>query len=107
MKADCFVLVSRTEGMPIALLEAMASSLPIVTTSVGSIPIVVRNNVEAIVIKPNSEEEICKAIYRILTDRKLQEKLSYNARKKYLSLYTADLMADKYKAHYEQLLADV
>jgi len=50
--ADVFVLPSYGEGMPISLLEAMASALPSVVTDVGAVPEVVRHDVEALVGQP-------------------------------------------------------
>jgi glycosyltransferase involved in cell wall biosynthesis len=58
---DVFVLPSRTEGLPLALLEAMATSKPIVATAVGHVPTVLAD-LRAEVVAPNDGEALAKAM---------------------------------------------
>lgn len=73
---DLFVLASHYEGLPIALLEALAAGLPSVATSVGGVPVVVRNGVEGLVVPPRRPDLIAEAVMRIATDVKLCAELS-------------------------------
>ena len=59
---DVFALTSTTEGMPMTILEAMASSVPVVATKVGGIPSVIRDRETGIVIAPRAPEELARAI---------------------------------------------
>jgi glycosyltransferase involved in cell wall biosynthesis len=52
---DVFALSSRTEGMPMALVEAMAASLPVVATSVGGVPEVVADGISGFHVPPDDE----------------------------------------------------
>ncbi len=101
---DCFVLPSKSEGMPIALLEAMSFGVPIVATAVGSIPAVVRDGTEAILVPPRDERKLFLGLKRMLGDVQLQRRLSAQARERFLGEYTADKMAARYLEFYENVL---
>lgn len=64
---DCFVLSSRTEGTPIALLEAMASGVPVVTTAVGGVPDVVTSE-EALLVPAEDPGALAGAIAQVFAD---------------------------------------
>jgi glycosyltransferase involved in cell wall biosynthesis len=60
--ADVFVLPSHNEGLPMAILEAMAASLPIISTRVGGIPELVRNDVDGFLIEPKDTVALSHAL---------------------------------------------
>ncbi len=64
---DAFVLSSRSEGTPIALLEAMAAGVPVVTTAVGGIPDVVTPK-EALLVPPEDPVALGAAIRNVVED---------------------------------------
>ena len=63
--SDMFILSSYHEGLPNALMEALAMGLPCIATDVGGVRQLIRNDVEGIVIMPKSSEEIKLAIEKI------------------------------------------
>jgi glycosyltransferase involved in cell wall biosynthesis len=63
--ADIFVLPSLTEGLPNALLEAMAHSLPVVASAVGGIPGAVKDGVQGILVEPGQPDLLADAISRL------------------------------------------
>ncbi len=65
---DLFTLSSRHEGLPIALLEALALGLPAVVTSVGGIPAVVRDGDEGLLVAPGRPELLAAAYLRLAAD---------------------------------------
>lgn len=82
--ADAFVFPSVTmrnneEQFGLALVEAMAFGLPVVTTSVGSLGYLVRDGVEGLVVEERSSEGIAAAIKSLHTDVNKQRKLGRNA----------------------------
>lgn len=81
-KCHVFVLPSMLEGMPMALLESMAFGLVPITTGVGSIPEVVRDGENGIVVKRQSPEEIADAIKRLSADRAYLNTLGRHARQR-------------------------
>lgn len=67
-KSDAFALVSRAEGVPMALLEAMANGLPSITTPVGGIPEVFEHGAHGVLVKPGDVDEIRAGLVRLIAD---------------------------------------
>lgn len=67
-EADAFILPSYTEGLPVSILEAMSYKKPILTTPVGGIPEIVKQNVNGILFQPGDKIAISKAIEQIMNN---------------------------------------
>ncbi|MCM1078500.1 MAG: glycosyltransferase family 4 protein [Bacteroidales bacterium] len=70
---DVYILPSFNEGLPIAILEAMAYGHPVVSTPVGGIPVVVRDGENGILVEPGNCGEIDRAIRTFTESRELVE----------------------------------
>lgn len=68
--ADIFVLPSSKEGASVSVMEAMARNLPIITTDVGGMPLMVENGKEGIIIRQKNSEDIVNAVKEILKWKK-------------------------------------
>jgi glycosyltransferase involved in cell wall biosynthesis len=73
--ADAFVLPSRSEGSPNVLLEAMSMGLPVVATSVGGIPELVRHGNDALLVDKGNVGALTAALSRVLEDKTLYGRL--------------------------------
>ena len=80
--ADAFVLASRHEGLPVALMEATSVGLPIVASSVGGIPQVLEDEVDALLVPPGDAHLLAEAMKRLALDPQLREHLGRQARLK-------------------------
>jgi glycosyltransferase involved in cell wall biosynthesis len=67
-KADVFVLPSHSEGMPYAIIEAMAAGLPIVATKVGSIPETVCHGENGLLIEAGNVEDLAASLVTLVRD---------------------------------------
>jgi glycosyltransferase involved in cell wall biosynthesis len=78
--SDVFVRPSLTEGMPLAVLEAMACGLPVIATAVGGTGEVIRHLHNGILVSPCDHSGLAKALIDIALDDRLRERLGTNAR---------------------------
>jgi glycosyltransferase involved in cell wall biosynthesis len=76
---DVFALSSRHEGLPIALLEAMATALPCVATRVGGIPEVVTDGVEGFLVPPGDPGALAAALGKLVEDPALRREMGSRA----------------------------
>jgi glycosyltransferase involved in cell wall biosynthesis len=74
-EADVFVLPSISEGMPVALLEAMASGLAIVATRVGGVPELLTDDLDASLVRPGEPAELADALGAIAADPERRRRL--------------------------------
>ncbi|MBD3414380.1 MAG: glycosyltransferase [Candidatus Aminicenantes bacterium] len=94
-KAHVFVLPSYEEGLPVAILEAMCSGLPILTTPVGGIPDVLKEYSNALFIKPGDHRALAEKIIFLLENEDVRKKIGENNRKKVLDEFdTSVIMQD-------------
>ncbi len=74
--ADVYALPSFVEGLPVALLEAMAMGLPSISTNVYAIPEAIIHNETGLLIKPGSPNDLAAAVLRLKHDHELMDRLS-------------------------------
>jgi glycosyltransferase involved in cell wall biosynthesis len=102
--ADCFVLPSETEGLPNALLEAMAAGLPCVTTAIGGSSEAVRDGLEGWLVEPGDVASLADALAEALS-REHRSSLGVAARARASALYSLESNADRLANLYRQLVA--
>lgn len=80
--ASAFVLPSRSDNLPLAILEAMQAGLPIVATRVGGIPEEIRDGEEGLLVPPEDPEALAAALKEVLGDRELRLRLGMAAQQR-------------------------
>lgn len=91
--ADISVLPSLAEATSIAGLEAMASGLPLVGTSVGGIPAIVEDGVTGLLIAPMSEDGLEAALRRLIGDAELRSAMGEAARRRAVERFDWNVIA--------------
>jgi glycosyltransferase involved in cell wall biosynthesis len=74
-RADIFVLPSHTEGLPNAMIEAMAAGLPVIVTPVGSVPDVVTHEDNGLIVPPRDASMVAAALRRLMESPALRSAL--------------------------------
>ncbi|MCL0058166.1 glycosyltransferase family 4 protein [Dehalococcoidia bacterium] len=98
-----FVLPSYTEGLPNIMLEAMACGTPVLATSVGAIPDVIKDGETGFILENNSPECIAENVIRALNHPNL-EKIARNARALIEKEFTYEKAVERYRNILEELL---
>jgi glycosyltransferase involved in cell wall biosynthesis len=103
---DVFLIPSLVEGLPMAMLEAMAAGKTIIASRVGEIPEVIEDGKNGLLVDAGSVHEIEQAVERVLlADPYLRKQFGENARKTVITKYSSKSMAEKYSHLYESVLA--
>jgi glycosyltransferase involved in cell wall biosynthesis len=102
--SDLFVLPSLWEGLPMALLEGMATGLPVVATEVSGTRDVVEHERSGLLVKPGTPAELAAAIGRVLGDRGLAASLGAAARRRVEDRYSARTQASRHAELYRRLI---
>lgn len=79
LSGGVLVVPSRTEGVPVAMLEGMALGRVVVATRVGSIPSIVRHGWNGLLVAPAACDELADALFRVISEPELALRLSKNA----------------------------
>lgn len=100
---DVLVISSLWEGIPVTLLEGMASALPVVATKVGSIPDVVTDET-AILVPPSDPAAIAQACLKLANNQEFRFSMGHAGRKHVTANYSIDTMIDRTASLYAELL---
>ena len=100
---DIFVLSSTTEGLGTSLLDAMASSKPIVATKAGGIPEVVDDGVTGLLVPPKDHQALAHAIVTLLKDARLRQEYGAAGFARVRDRYSAERMVQDTLKVYERV----
>jgi glycosyltransferase involved in cell wall biosynthesis len=105
---DVFALPSyANEGVPQALMQAMAMELPVVSTAVGAIGELVENDVNGFLVAPKAVEPLAEALARLLTDINLRKKFGQAGRQVVENRFSLEQMLDSMEAVFRQAITKV
>jgi glycosyltransferase involved in cell wall biosynthesis len=94
--ADAFIMSSRSEGLPISLLQAFSLGLPSIVTDVGGMAEVVRLARAGIITPAGDVDAMAAAIVRLATHPEERQQFSMNAEASFRSHFTLQTMTDAY-----------
>jgi glycosyltransferase involved in cell wall biosynthesis len=101
---DVFVLPSRFEGFPLAVLEAHLAETAVVASDVGSVREAVIDGETGLLVPPADADALTAAIRRLLTDADLRGRFATRGRRLVLERFTADHMARAFRELYDEVL---
>ncbi len=103
---DVFALTSRTEGLPLVLLEAMGMGLPVVSTAVGGIPDLIEHRVTGFLLPSGDVARLSRQLSALSSDFTLSRQVGEAGRRQVLARYSLDRMASEYESLYSSLLRE-
>jgi glycosyltransferase involved in cell wall biosynthesis len=102
-RASVFCLPSHAEGLPMAMLEAMAAGTAVVASSVGGIPETIVDGDNGLLAPPRDEEALAKRLAQVLGDETLRARLARNARVTIEQHYSTEVVCGQLSALYREL----
>jgi glycosyltransferase involved in cell wall biosynthesis len=103
---DVFLLTSRNEGTPVAIIEAMASGVPVVSTDVGGVRDVIDSPDVGLVAPDGDVTTLAAQVERFLTDATLRRQTGQRARASVIEKYDLDRLVHDIDALYRSLLSE-
>lgn len=100
--ADVFVRASRSEGMGVAFVEAMAAGLPVVGTAVGGIPDIIEDGKTGLFARPDDPRDLAEKILHLFADQRLAVDLAAAGKEKAVRVFDWDGIARAYTAVFQQ-----
>jgi len=104
--SDIFCLASHSEGMPSALLEAMAASKPIVATAVGGVPEAIADGLSGRLVKPGDADGLAQVLLGLISNRADALRLGHAARRAMEERFHARTVVARYGQLYQKLLGE-
>ena len=102
--ADVLIMPSRTEGMPMALIEAAATGLPIIASNVGGIPEIVTHSFNGLLVQPDDPHELKQAIETMVFGYGRFESNSRAEAKNIIDRHSADRWVTRAVAEYQNAM---
>jgi glycosyltransferase involved in cell wall biosynthesis len=104
-RADVVVLPSRREGLPMALLEAMAFGRAVVATRVGGVPDLVEDGVTGVLVAPGDVDGLTAALQELAADPDRRTRMGAAARERVAAIAAPDAIARSWRELYEEIAA--
>jgi glycosyltransferase involved in cell wall biosynthesis len=102
--ADVLLLTSKSEGVPLTAIEAMAAGLPVVATSVGGLPEVVQNGKTGWLVPAGDPAALAERILVLARDPGLRQQMGRLGRERAQSMFAEDKMHHGYRRLYDEML---
>ncbi len=102
-RASLLILPSLSEGMPVAVLEAMASGLPVIATDVGGTPEVVDHGVTGVLVPPSDVPRLAETIADVATHPELARTMGAQGRRRVEAGFDVRTMVARYEGLYRDL----
>jgi len=104
--SDIFCFFSNYEGLPLALIEAMAAGLPIIANPVGGISEAVNDGLNGFLVNRHDLPSIMTKLQRLVDDESLRKQMGQESKRMYIDMFKARQMVNKTENIYKELIAN-
>jgi glycosyltransferase involved in cell wall biosynthesis len=101
--ADIVLLITRSEGLPLAVLEGLRAGKPVIATAVGGIPEVITDGDQGFLVKPNCHSDLSSKLRILVHDQSLRNKMGTCARRTYETYFSDKTMLSRTHAIYRDI----
>jgi glycosyltransferase involved in cell wall biosynthesis len=105
--ADLFVLPSLSEGLPVALLEAMGAGLPVIASRIPAINEVLQDGLNGIMVPPGDASALARELIRLIQNPPFRDTIARAGRERVETEYTLEQMGDSYRGLFEECLKQI
>jgi L-malate glycosyltransferase len=102
--SDLFIIPSQSESFGLAALEAMACGLPVISSSVGGLPELVKHNETGFIAEIGDIERMAKYAIDLLTNEKKYKIFSNNSRERAVNVFDISKVVPLYEEHYRKIM---
>jgi len=102
--ADVLVLPSRSEGIPNAVLEAMAIGKPVVASAVGGVPEIIEDGVSGRLVPPERADLLAKAMAEVLLDQNVYHRFIFEGKRRVQKCFSIQARISKMQSLYSEVL---
>jgi len=102
--SDVFLIPSQSESFGLAALEAMACGLPVISSSVGGLPELIRHNECGFIAEIGDIDRMAKYVIDLLTNERKYELFSTNARERAVNMFDKNKVVPLYEDYYKNIL---
>lgn len=104
----CDVFVNptiRQNGYDLTILEAMACEKPVVVSNLGSVPTVIEDGVDGVLVPPGDVDALARAVVRVLSDEELARRLDRAVRRRVVERFSVDSMVEGKIVVYNEIIS--
>jgi N-acetyl-alpha-D-glucosaminyl L-malate synthase BshA len=102
--ADVFLIPSQSESFGLAALEAMACGLPVVSSSVGGLPELIRHNETGFIAEIGDVDRMAKYVVELLSNDRKYKVFSENSRKRAVNKFDKSIVVPLYEEYYKKIM---
>ncbi len=106
LKADALIMPSRTEGLPMSLIEATTAGLPVIASRVGGIPEVITHNRNGLLVEPDRPDQLAKAIEKLHQNRLQYSHICIEQAQDMQNRFCSDQCCGQITAEYTKILTE-
>ena len=105
--ADIFIAPSLEDNLPNTVMESLSCGVPVAAFNIGGMPDMIEHKKNGYLAEPYSIGDLVEGIYRLISDKSINEELRKAARTKTIDNFSFEIIGNKYKTFYEKLLNQI
>lgn len=102
-EADIFLLISKSEGLPLSIIEAMREGLPVIASEAGGISELIEHGRQGFIVEQGDESALITALQQLMASESLRERFGQAARTRFIGKFNFEKMYRQTEAFYREI----